>query len=234
MFDGLGFLLLQEIFFCRVLDIRVPERMERSPLHASGVVVLHNGEPQGILREEVAELITEEIIGTASCPNCHVIPKDSNHRRTEWNDLNLTVLCVSKDDLFTSQVYILDLNISHRGSPAAAVEQEIDDDPIPILTEVTVGFRLLQEDHEFFAGVNLFDSFRSLVELDVEMGMPLFIAPREEDLESSSVTVDGACGQPFLTHLQNHLFQVLRGQAVHRNSCVHSLGDGSEVVLVGF
>ena len=25
MFDGLGFLLLQEIFFCRVLDIRVPE-----------------------------------------------------------------------------------------------------------------------------------------------------------------------------------------------------------------
>ncbi len=25
MFDGLGFLLLQEIFFCRVLDIRVTE-----------------------------------------------------------------------------------------------------------------------------------------------------------------------------------------------------------------
>ena len=27
----------------------VPERMERSSLHASGIVVLHNGEPQGIL-----------------------------------------------------------------------------------------------------------------------------------------------------------------------------------------
>ena len=27
MFDGLGFLLLQEIFFCRVLDIRVPENV---------------------------------------------------------------------------------------------------------------------------------------------------------------------------------------------------------------
>ena len=28
MFDGLGFLLLQEIFFCRVLDIRVTKIME--------------------------------------------------------------------------------------------------------------------------------------------------------------------------------------------------------------
>ena len=27
----------------------VPERMEGSSLHASGIVVLHNGEPQGIL-----------------------------------------------------------------------------------------------------------------------------------------------------------------------------------------
>ena len=28
MFDGLGFLLLQEIFFCRVLDIRVSKIMK--------------------------------------------------------------------------------------------------------------------------------------------------------------------------------------------------------------
>ena len=130
------------------------------------------------------------------------------------------------------KVYVLDLNVSHCGSPTTTVEKEVYDDPVAVLTEVTVGFWLLQEDHEFFICVNLFDSFGSLVELDVEMGMPLFIAPREEDLESASVTVDGACGQPFLTHLQNHLFQVLRGQAVHWNGCVHSLGDGSEVVLV--
>ena len=106
--------------------------------------------------------------------------------------------------------------------------------PIPILTKVAVSFRLLQKDHKLFVCVNLFDSFGSLVELDVEMGMPLFIAPREEDLQRTSVTVDGTCGQPFLTHLQYHVFQVLRGQVVHRNGCVHSLGDGSEVVLVGF
>ena len=134
--------------------------------------------------------------------------------------------------MLSGKVYVLDLNVSHCCSPTTAVEKEVDNDPISVLTEVAVGFRLLQKDHEFFIGVNLFDSLGSLVELDVEMGMPLFIAPREEDLERASVTVDGACGQPFLTHLQNHLFQVLRGQAVHWNGCVHSLGDGSEVVLV--
>ena len=57
----------------------VPERMDRSPLHASCIVVLHNGKPQGILREEVPELIAEEIIRRRSRPNCHVIPKDSDH-----------------------------------------------------------------------------------------------------------------------------------------------------------
>ena len=210
----------------------VPERMDGSPLHASCVVVLHDSKPQGILGEEVPKLIAEEKVRAAARPNCHVIPEDSDHRRAERNDLNLAVLRVPEDNLFSGKVYILNLNVSNCCSPTTAVEQKIDDDPIPILTKVAVGFGLLQKDHEFFIGVDLFDCFGSLVELDVEMGMPLFIAPREEDLESSSVTVDGACGQPFLTHLQNHLFQVLRGQAVHWNGCVHSLGDGSEVVLV--
>ena len=40
----------------------VPECMEGSSFHASGIVVLHNGEPQGVLREKVPELIAEEII----------------------------------------------------------------------------------------------------------------------------------------------------------------------------
>ena len=38
MFDGLGFLLLQEIFFCRVLDIRVAEVVRR---HIREVVEFH-------------------------------------------------------------------------------------------------------------------------------------------------------------------------------------------------
>ena len=203
----------------------VPERMDRSPLHASGIVVLHDGEPQGVLCEEVPELIAEEPVGAASPTNCHVVPKDGNHGRTERNDLNLAVFRVSEDDLFASKVYILKLDVSYCGSPTAAVEQKIDDDPIPILAEVAVGFRLLQKDHEFFVSVNLFDCFGSLVELDVEARVSFFVTPREEYLQSASITVDGACGQTFLTHTQDHVFQVLRVQAVHRNSYIHSLGD---------
>ena len=39
MFDGLGFLLLQEIFFCRVLDIRVTKIMKSNGGH---VMLLKN------------------------------------------------------------------------------------------------------------------------------------------------------------------------------------------------
>lgn len=203
----------------------VPERMERSSLHASCVVVLYDSKPQGILREEVPELIAEEIVRAAARPNCHVIPKNGNHRRAERDDLNLAILRVPEDDLFSGKVYILDLDVSHCGSPTTAVEQKVDDDPIPILAEVAVGFWLLQKDHEFFIGVNLFDSFGSLVELDVQIGVAFLVTPREEDLESSCVTVDGACGQPLFPHTQNHVFQVLRVQAVHWNGYIHSLGD---------
>ena len=122
----------------------MPERMDRSSFHASGIVVLYDSKPQGVLCEEIPKLITKEIVRTVSCPNCHVIPKDSNHGRTERNYLNLTVLRVPENDLFSGKVYILNLNVSHCGSPTAAVEQEIDDDPIPILTKVAVGFGLQQ------------------------------------------------------------------------------------------
>lgn len=179
----------------------MPKRMEGSSFHAPGIVVLYDCQSQCVLTQEVTELIAKKIIRRRSSTNTHVVPKDGNHGRTERNNLNLAVLGVPENDLFSCKVYILNLNVSHCSSPTAAVEKEIDNNPIPILTEVAVGFRLLQKDHEFFVCVNLFDSFGSLVELDVEMGMPLFIAPREEDLESASVTVDGACGQPFLTHL---------------------------------
>ena len=56
------------------------------------------------------------------------------------------------------KVYILDLNVSHCGSPTTTVEKEVYDDPVAVLTEVTVGFWLLQEDHEFFICVNLLPS----------------------------------------------------------------------------
>lgn len=52
----------------------VSERMDRSPLHTSAVVVLHDGEPQGVLSQETTELITEQVIRRFALSDCHVIP----------------------------------------------------------------------------------------------------------------------------------------------------------------
>ena len=52
----------------------VSERMDRSPLHASAVVVLHDSKPQGVLSQEAAELITEQVIRRFALSDCHVIP----------------------------------------------------------------------------------------------------------------------------------------------------------------
>ena len=44
----------------------VAERMNRSPLHASGSVVLYNGKPQGVFCEKAAKLVAEQVIRTAA------------------------------------------------------------------------------------------------------------------------------------------------------------------------
>ena len=168
----------------------VSERMDRSSLHASAVVVLHNGKPQSVLSQETAELVAEQVIGGSTFTNCHVIPQNADHRRAEGNDLNFAVLRVPENNLLAAQVHILILNVANCGSPTTAVEKEVDDDPIPILAELTIGFRLLQERHKFIVGVGFFHSFGSLVNFEIGFCVALFVTPREEDLQRSSVTVD--------------------------------------------
>lgn len=52
----------------------VPERMDRSTLHASAIVVFHDSKPQCVLSQEAAELITEQVVGRFALSDCHVIP----------------------------------------------------------------------------------------------------------------------------------------------------------------
>ena len=62
MFDGLGFLLLQEIFFCRVLDIRVTKIMKTYTRH---IVFLQHIGKMGthITRfDNLANLVYEDVI----------------------------------------------------------------------------------------------------------------------------------------------------------------------------
>ena len=133
----------------------VPERMDGSPLHTSAVVVLYDGEPQSVLCQKIPKFITEQIIRRSTTTNCHVIPQNANHCRTEGDNLNFAILRVPKNDLLSAQVYILILNVAYCSSPTATIQQEIDDNPIAILAELTIGFRLLQKRHEFIIGVGL-------------------------------------------------------------------------------
>ena len=116
----------------------VTKRMDRSPLHTSGGVVPHNRKPQSVLCEQVSKLVTEQIIVSASAANNHVIPKNCYHGGAEGDDLDFAVLRVPENDLFARQIYILILDVSHCGSPTTAVQKEIDNDPIPIFTEVAI------------------------------------------------------------------------------------------------
>lgn len=137
----------------------VPERMDRSPLNTSVGVVLYDSEPQSILSQEAAELITEQVVGRFTLPNCHVISQDGHHRSAKGNDLNLSVFRVPENNLLSAQVYILILNVPNSGSPTTAVQKEVYDDPIPILAELAIGFRLLQECEKFLVCVSFLHSF---------------------------------------------------------------------------
>ena len=153
-------------------------------------------------------LVPKQVIRGFACSDCHVISQNGHHRSAKRNDLNFAILCVSEDNLLSAQVYILILNVANCGSPTTAVEQKIDDDPVAILAEVAVCFRLPQERHEFIVCVSFLHSFRSLVDFEIGFGVALFVTPREEDLQSPSVTVDRTVGQAIFTHLQNHLIKV--------------------------
>ena len=87
---------------------------------------------------------------------------------------------MSENNLLSVQVYILILNIANRGSPTTAVEQKTDDDPVAILAEVAVCFRLPQERHEFIVCVGFLHSFRSLVNFEIGFCVALFVTPREK------------------------------------------------------
>ena len=180
----------------------VSKSMDRSPLHASAVVVLHDSKPQGVLSQKAAELITEQVVGRFALSDCHVIPQNGHHRSTEGNDLNFAILCVPENNLLSAQVYILILNVSNCGSPATAVQKKVHDDPIPILTELAIGFRLLQECEKFIVCVSFLHSFGCFVDLEIGFCVALFITPREKTFQSASVAVDRTVGQTILTYPQ--------------------------------
>ena len=210
----------------------VSECVDRSPLHASAIVVLHDSKPQGVLSQEAAELITEQVVGRFALSDCHVIPQNGHHRRAEGDDLNLAVFRVPENNLSAAQVYILILNVANGGSPTTAVQKEVHDDPIPILAELTIGFRLSQERQKFFVGVGFLHCFGCLVDFEISFCVALFVTPREEAFQRASVAVDRTVGQTFLSHLKNHVVEDCRIEAIDGEGHIQSFRNCVKMLFV--
>ena len=164
--------------------------MKGCTLNTSGFIVFRDCDPQRILGQELTELIAKQIVFRAASSDCHVLLEDGNHGAAKRDKLDSTVFRVSHCNLSSLAINILNLNISHGSSSTTAVEKKIDDNPIPKLTEVAVCRRLLQQNTQFFIRVDLFNGFGSLKEFDIQSGITLFVAPREENLQCACVAVD--------------------------------------------
>ena len=112
------------------------------------------------------------------------------HKKSLCRESAHNILRVSENDLLASKVYILNLDVSYCSRPTATVQKKVNNNPVSILTEIAVGFWLLQEDKKFFVSIGFLHSLRSLVQFDIEAAVSFLITPREEDLQCASVTVD--------------------------------------------
>ena len=60
---------------------------------------------------------------------------------------------MAKDYLMVFQIHILVLNVADGSRTAACVEQIVDDDPVPVFSEIALLLRLFQQDQQFRIGV---------------------------------------------------------------------------------
>ena len=61
-----------------------------------------------------------------------ILPKNADHGTAQGDDLGFSVFGVAVEDHTRIQIHVTDLDGSDRCRSAAAVQQEVDDDPIPV------------------------------------------------------------------------------------------------------
>ena len=147
----------------------VAEQMDACFLDASLAVILGDRQPQSVFREHTPIFITKEIIGVLTPSDAHIAPQDIDHSRAERDDLYLAVLGVAEYHLTVGQHHITILDIADGGGAAATVQQEVDDDPIPIFAELTIGVRASKKRLQFVVGIGIFDSLLLLDVRDSDM-----------------------------------------------------------------
>ena len=67
------------------------------------------------------------------------------NRVRQRDNLYLSILCMMEDHLTVCKADVAVLDVANRSGAASTVQQEIDDNPIPILAELTIRRRTTQE-----------------------------------------------------------------------------------------
>ena len=75
-------------------------------LHATGLVMPCDGQPQAVHGEHTAVLIAEQEVLRLAATDRHVLPEDGHHRRAKRGGLDSSVLIVPEDDLPGVQVHM--------------------------------------------------------------------------------------------------------------------------------
>ena len=119
--------------------------MDACLLDTARVVVMNDGEAQAIFGEHFPVLRTEQIIFGLAFSHSHIVLQNRHHLTTKGICLNFSIFIVPKHNLPALQINISVLDVADCGSPTPAVQQKIDNYPVPILTEIGTFGRLFSK-----------------------------------------------------------------------------------------
>lgn len=81
-------------------------------------------------------------------------------------------------------------------------------------------------------GVGFLHCFGCLVDFEIGFCVALFVAPREKTFQRACVTVDRTVGQPFLSHLKNHVVEGCRIEAIDGEGHIQSFRNCVKMLFV--
>ena len=108
------------------------------------------------------------------------------------------------------------LDVADSSGAASAVEQEIDNDPIPIFAELTIGGGAAQKQIQFFVAVSFLDGFLLLDVRNCDIYDVFRTAPVQKGLDDADISCYGVVCEVSAAHSHDHCLNVAFGKRVHR------------------
>ena len=173
-------------------------------------------------------MVTKQIIFRLASPDGHILLQEGHHRRTQRDSLYFAIFVVAKQNLPCVQIHIPVLDIADRGRTASAVHQEINNDPVSIVAEGAVLFRLFQQSQQFIVCIRFLDGFLvfDVRQFGAVLSVPL--APIQEGAKRRNGVVCQSC----LTHRYHHCLQIPFGQRIHWLLDIQMFGDAVDMTAI--